>query len=150
MVELNRAVLTTGAGWMPNNGSIWPQTIYQMYQNLSNNLAGENPDTAAFEMQARSIIGACLGKAAHIFIKKYRKQYYNEAKEDETIETFGGKFTREQAAINVMWDRLAFEALELYNKKTSGDGYLCKTAVTWIPPNVKVECLQPAFDEETE
>jgi len=147
MVDLQRSILSTGAGWLPNSGSTWPQTIYQMYQNLSNNLAGESADNAAFEMQARSIIGACLGKAAHIFIKKNKQKYYDEAQDEMTTDTTGGKFTRDEAARNIMWDRLAFEALELYNKKTSGDGFLCKTAVTWIPPCVKVECLQPELEE---
>ncbi len=145
---MNRAILSTGAGWLPNSGSTWPQTIYQMYQNLSNNLAGESADNAAFEMQARSIIGACLGKGAHSFIKKNKDTYYQEALEEMTTETTTGRFSRDEAARNVMWDRLAAEALELYNKKTSGDGFLCKTAVTWIPPGVTVECLQPELEGE--
>ncbi len=147
MTEIKSATLTTGPGWLQNSSSTWPQTIYNMYMSLSNNLAGENADTAAFDMQAKAIIGGCLGSASRKFIKAKKQAYLDEALADTSIDTYNGKFTKRDAALKDVWEQLAAEAVEIYNKKTSGDGYLCKTAVTWIPPGVKVECLPPGFEK---
>lgn len=138
MTEENKKVLTSGPGWLQNSSSTWPQTIYNMYMSLSNNLAGEQANSAAFEMQAQAIIYACLGDLAFDFVDKKWDQYYDKvagAKNAKTLNT---------AAIrNNLWLRLAGEAVEVYNKKYAGDGYVCKSAVTWIPEGVKFECLQP-------
>jgi len=107
---------------------------------LSNNLAGEDPSNAAFEMQAKALIYACLGSKGFAFIKAKWERYYSDLEEADVSKN-------DDAIRNDVWLRIAGEAIEIDNKKTAGDGYMCKTAVTWIPDGVKVECLPPVIDE---
>ncbi len=144
-----KKILNTGPGWLQNSSSTFPQTIYNMYMSLSNNLAGEQASSAAFEMQAQAIILACLGEKAWDFILNRWNEYYNFLNGESTQKTDLVGQTKD-AIRNNIWLWLAGEALEQYNKKYAGDGYVCKTAVTWIPANVKVECLHPGAPNDEE
>jgi hypothetical protein len=133
-------ILTSGPAFLNNTSSTWPQTKYNMFMSLSNNLAGEDASNAAFEMQAKAIVYACLGSQGFKFIKNRWHDYYVEIEKAEITKN-------DDAIRNDIWLRIAGEAIEIDNKKTSGDGYMCKTAVTWIPPGVKVECLPPNVED---
>jgi len=137
-----KEILTSGPAFLNNTASTWPQTKYNMFMSLSNNLAGEEANNAAFEMQAKAVIYACLGSKGFAFIKSKWGAYYAEIEAADISKN-------DDAIRNDIWLRIAGEAIEIDNKKTSGDGYMCKTAVTWIPPNVKVECLPPVVEELT-
>lgn len=112
---------------------------------LSNNLAGEAADSAAFEMQAQAIIYACLGEYAFEFVEYKWERYSNKIAQSKNAAGLTNDAIR-----NNIWLRLAGEAVEMYNKKYAGDGYVCKTAVTWIPEGVKVECLNPGVATKEE
>jgi hypothetical protein len=111
-----------------------------MFMSLSNNLAGEDASNAAFEMQAKAVIYACLGSQGFKFIKDKWKEYFEEIEKAEISKN-------DDAIRNDIWLRIAGEAIEIDNKRTSGDGYMCKTAVTWIPDGFTVKCLPPVIEE---
>jgi hypothetical protein len=136
----NTIELVSGPAFLNNNSSTWPQTKYNMFMSLSNNLAGEDASNAAFEMQAKAIVYACLGSKGFQFIKNRWHNYYVEIESADISKN-------DDAIRNDIWLRIAGEAIEIDNKRTSGDGYMCKTAVTWIPEGVEVKCLPPTVED---